>query len=69
MSLDANPAPENSGLRQRNWLAIQEACLFYGVSRRTLYNWLKAKRLRTRRSPGGRQFVFVDPAEWEERSA
>ena len=46
------------------WLSIMQACDFYGVSRRTIYNWLAAGKLRTQRTPGGAIRIAVDRAQW-----
>jgi len=46
------------------WLTINEAGDFYGVSRRTVYNWIVRGTLETRRTPGGPQRVLVDVRGW-----
>ncbi len=35
------------------WVTIAQACGIAGVSRRTIYNWLKAGRLVVQRTAGG----------------
>lgn len=35
------------------WININQAALEAGVSRRTIYNWIKDKRLETKRTAGG----------------
>lgn len=46
------------------WLSIRQAVEFYGVSRRTIYNWLAAERLVTTRTPGGSIRIAIDRAQW-----
>jgi len=46
-------------------ISISDACAIVGVSRRTIYNWLSAGKLRYRRTAGGgvrifRASLFVD---------
>lgn len=35
------------------WLTIEQALVVAGVTRRTIYNWMKEGRLRTKRTAGG----------------
>jgi excisionase family DNA binding protein len=42
------------------WLTINEAAALVTVSRRTIYNWLTAGKLETRRTVGGA--VRINPA-------
>lgn len=37
----------------RGMVSIQEACQIAGVSRRTIYNWMKTGKLETVRTVGG----------------
>lgn len=47
-------------MEEARYLTILEACRLAKVSRRTIYNWLKAGKLRTKRTVGGS--VRIDPA-------
>jgi excisionase family DNA binding protein len=49
--------PDETG---RQWVTIGEACLIAGVSRRTVYNWLQAGKLTTRRTAGGNLRIAAD---------
>jgi Helix-turn-helix domain len=44
-------------------LTIHEFCRKYRISRRTVWNWARAGRLRVLRDKGGRIFRLVDP-QW-----
>ena len=47
------------------WMTVNETAAFYGVSRRTVYNWLRAGKVTTQRSPGGPPRILVDTGAWE----
>jgi excisionase family DNA binding protein len=49
--------PKTDGLE---WLSIVKTAEHFGVSRRTIYGWIAAKKVRTIRTPGGQQRVLVD---------
>jgi excisionase family DNA binding protein len=49
------------------WKSIKEACVFYGVCRRTIYHWIQDGKVQTRRTPGGQQRIAIDLAQWELR--
>lgn len=40
------------------WLSIQQVCERYGVSRRTVYYWMAAGRVRYRHLPGGSRRIL-----------
>ena len=40
-------------------LPVTQAAMHYGVSRRTIYNWIKAGRVACRRQPGGCRRVVI----------
>lgn len=44
----------------RETFRIDQACTVVGVSRRTMYNWIKAGKVETVRTAGGSQRVYVD---------
>src|SRR5258705_13853864 len=41
-------------------VSLDHAAELLGVSRRTIYNWIRENRLRTVRTPGGSQRVLID---------
>lgn len=41
------------------WLNIEQACTEANVSRRTIYNWLTAGRLVSKRTAGGGQRILA----------
>lgn len=41
----------------RPWLSITQAAQYVGVSRRTIYNWLRAGKLDSARTAGGSQRI------------
>lgn len=52
-------------------VSIMKACDIAGVSRRTIYNWIKAGKLAYRRTAGGQIRIFEsslwqDPAQDDE---
>ena len=58
-------------MTDRKTVSIMKACEIAGVSRRTIYNWLYAKKLEYVRTAGGGVRIFVDtllrpadPDEW-----
>jgi predicted site-specific integrase-resolvase len=53
----------------KEWMTINMACGFYGVSRRTLYNWIAAGKVTVQHTPGGSPRVLVDTRPWEEPKA
>lgn len=54
----------------REWMTINEAAGFLCVSRRTIYNWMHAKRFQVKRNfSGKRQLLLVDRKAWEEPEA
>ena len=46
------------------WVSIRQAGEFYGVSRRTIYNWIAAGKVTTQRTPGGSTRIAIDKAAW-----
>jgi len=50
-------------------VSLYQACQLLGVSRRTVYYWIKAGRLRTVRTALGSQRVLVESlrACWQDR--
>ena len=48
------------GLINRPTVSIREAGVIAGVSRRTIYNWLRDGRLEWVRTAGGSARIFVD---------
>jgi excisionase family DNA binding protein len=48
-------------------LTVDDAALKMDVSRRTIYNWLNAGRLKYRRNAGGRIRIFAESLWREER--
>ncbi len=50
--------PENSQYSPS--VSMDRACELLGVSRRTIYYWIKDGRLQTRRTPMGSQRVLLD---------
>ena len=46
---------------QSGLLTINEACLHIGVSRRTIYNWIKAGTLAAVLTPSGSKRISVAP--------
>jgi hypothetical protein len=49
----------------REWVSIKEATLICGVSRRTIYNWLKADKLIVKRLVGGGIRIYARSL-WKE---
>ncbi len=50
---------------ERKTISIMKACELVGVSRRTIYNWLRAGKLEYVRTAGGSVRIFVDTL-WRE---
>lgn len=50
---------DDDGVRRR-LVTIQQAMVQTGVSRRTIYNWLYAKRIEFVRTAGGTVRIFED---------
>ena len=48
------------------WLHILEAAARMGVSRRTIYNWIEAKKVTTARTAGG-QTMILESSLWRAR--
>lgn len=46
--------------RQRETCSIMRACELAGVSRRTIYNWMKAHKVEFIRTAGGSVRIYVD---------
>ena len=49
----------------RQWMTIDQARAVYGVSRRSIYNWIRDGKIlpeETRRTPSGSLRILVDPA-------
>lgn len=44
----------------RNVVSIMKACDIAGVSRRTIYNWLKSGKIEFIRTAGGSVRIYVD---------
>ena len=51
------------------WLSIREACEFYRVSRRTVYNWIQARKVEARTTPGGSRRIAVDRRIWDGKES
>ena len=51
----------------RQTVSIMKACEMLGVSRRTIYNWIGAKKVEYIRTAGGSIRLFVDTL-WREPS-
>ena len=51
-------------------VSMERACRILGVSRRTVYYWIKEGRLQTTRTPMGSQRVLTDSVRsiWTARS-
>jgi excisionase family DNA binding protein len=45
---------------ERKCISIMKACELVGVSRRTIYNWLAAKKIDHVRTAGGSVRIFAD---------
>ena len=45
---------------ERQTISIMKACELLGVSRRTIYNWIAAKKVEYVRTAGGSIRIFVD---------
>ena len=45
---------------ERKTISIMKACELVGVSRRTIYNWLSARKIEYVRTAGGSVRIFVD---------
>jgi|LakMenEpi03Aug12_release.lakeMendotaPanAssembly.Ray.scaffolds.fasta_scaffold3374239_2 excisionase family DNA binding protein len=41
----------------QDWLSVNEAANFLGVSRRTMYNWINAQKVAVKSTPSGRKRV------------
>jgi len=39
--------------------SINQAAEYWGVTRCTIYRWIEAGRLKTERTPGGRQQIII----------
>ena len=57
---------EQFGFLTGRWVSVNDAMRIAGVSRRTIYNWLKANSLRTVRTAGG--VLRIDPGSLFRRS-
>jgi excisionase family DNA binding protein len=44
----------------RQTVSIMQACALVGVTRRSIYNWLKAGKLDYKRTAGGSIRIYVD---------
>jgi excisionase family DNA binding protein len=44
----------------RKTACVDQACAITGVSRRTIYNWIKAGKVEYVRTAGGSMRIFVD---------
>lgn len=51
-----------------NAVTINEAATFFGVSRRTIYNWIAGRKLQIGRTPGGNVRVYTDSLTLSEGS-
>jgi excisionase family DNA binding protein len=49
----------------RQTVSIMQACALVGVTRRSIYNWLKAGKLDYKRTAGGSIRIYVDSL-WRE---
>jgi excisionase family DNA binding protein len=49
----------------RQTLSIMQACTVVGVSRRTIYNWISARKVEYMRTAGGSIRIFADTL-WRE---
>ncbi|MBI4454946.1 MAG: helix-turn-helix domain-containing protein [Acidobacteria bacterium] len=47
-------------LTRREYVPISRAAQLLGVSRKTVYNWIKKGKVEWFRTPGGRIRIFVD---------
>jgi excisionase family DNA binding protein len=47
-------------MSDRKTVNVNQACEIAGVSRRTIYNWMWAKKLDVLRTPGGSPRLYVD---------
>jgi len=59
MQIQATAATELNKT-ERNVVTITQACEIVSVSRRTIYNWLKANKLKYIRTAGGSVRIFRD---------
>lgn len=57
----------SSVIPERQTLSIMKACEVVGVSRRTIYNWLKADKLEYVRTAGGSVRIYADTL-WRDAS-
>ena len=48
--------PENG----RKLVNVMDACAIVDVSRRTIYYWIKLKKVETARLASGKQLIYVD---------
>lgn len=48
------------------WMSVDEVALFYGVARRTVYNWIEKGQFEIQRTPGGAIRCHVLTKAWEE---
>ena len=56
-----NPARPVRGSRlNRPTVSVNEACALIGVSRRTIYNWIAARKVEYVRTAGGSIRIFTD---------
>ena len=46
------------------WGTIDQYAAFYGVCRRTVYNWLRAGKVHSRRFPSGRLRLLIPERDW-----
>lgn len=53
---------------ERQTLSIMKACEVVGVSRRTIYNWIAAKKVEYIRTAGGSIRIYADTL-WRDASA
>ena len=56
---------ESEMMIDRKTISIMKACELVGVSRRTIYNWLSARKIEYVRTAGGSVRIFVDTL-WRE---
>lgn len=51
----------------RKTVTLRKAAEICGVSRRTVYNWINAKKVTSLRTPGGGQRLYLDELLREEQ--
>jgi excisionase family DNA binding protein len=47
-------------MRDRQLISIMDACEVCGVSRRTIYNWIRARKVEYVRTAGGSVRIYAD---------